>query len=208
MDRRRKAGIPKKNKHFYDGILKSCGSCKEIKPASDFNKAHRSIGGLQSRCKTCVRQEKDREKECARVAAYRLGNMHYRSLHRLNQFNRKSRIAAQSDGTATADFMNALYAEEVCYYCLKTTPEKQRTADHKTPLSRGGPHSASNLVMACFKCNSKKGALTDAEFKERMNDDNFGDNNSQQRSCIGSEQAPHNSSLPLPQVDSRRIQDS
>jgi len=41
-----------------------------------------------------------------------------------------------------------------CAYCgLKTTPLCQ---DHITPLSKGGSHTASNIVPACRSCNSTK----------------------------------------------------
>lgn len=40
-----------------------------------------------------------------------------------------------------------------CAYCgLKT----KLTIDHITPISKGGPHTASNVVPACHKCNTRK----------------------------------------------------
>lgn len=49
-----------------------------------------------------------------------------------------------------------------CVYC-GDHPEKL-TQDHRTPLSRGGNHTASNVVPACPKCNSRKGNRTAEEF--------------------------------------------
>jgi predicted restriction endonuclease len=41
-----------------------------------------------------------------------------------------------------------------CVYCGRKC--KRLAQDHITPLSKGGPHTASNIVPACQSCNSKK----------------------------------------------------
>ncbi len=41
-----------------------------------------------------------------------------------------------------------------CVYCGKKV--KNLTQDHLTPLSKGGSHTASNIVPACRSCNGKK----------------------------------------------------
>lgn len=43
-----------------------------------------------------------------------------------------------------------------CAYCERQMA--RLTQDHIIPLSKGGPHTASNIVPACRRCNSKKGA--------------------------------------------------
>lgn len=42
-----------------------------------------------------------------------------------------------------------------CVYCRRAT---ELTQDHVVPLSKGGNHTASNVVPACRSCNSKKQA--------------------------------------------------
>ena len=42
-----------------------------------------------------------------------------------------------------------------CVYC-GTRRKGHLTQDHLTPLSKGGGHTASNVVPACASCNSKK----------------------------------------------------
>ena len=42
---------------------KQCGSCKEIKPASDYNKDVNTVSGLCSRCSVCRKIEYERRKE-------------------------------------------------------------------------------------------------------------------------------------------------
>ena len=41
-----------------------------------------------------------------------------------------------------------------CAYCNRKM--QRLTQDHITPLSKGGPHTMSNVVPACRSCNSKK----------------------------------------------------
>lgn len=46
-----------------------------------------------------------------------------------------------------------------CHYCGLTQPRELWTVDHVIPLSLGGPRrSRWNLVMACSRCNSRKGS--------------------------------------------------
>lgn len=42
-----------------------------------------------------------------------------------------------------------------CAYCLQP---KKLTMDHVIPVSKGGPHTAENVVPSCKSCNSRKGA--------------------------------------------------
>jgi 5-methylcytosine-specific restriction endonuclease McrA len=45
-------------------------------------------------------------------------------------------------------------AKNRCYYCQQIPEEL--TIDHIIPLSKGGKHTASNVVPACRPCNSRK----------------------------------------------------
>ena len=49
-----------------------------------------------------------------------------------------------------------------CYYCLRRF--ERLTLDHATPISRGGSHTASNVVPACARCNRWKHTRTASEF--------------------------------------------
>lgn len=42
------------------------------------------------------------------------------------------------------------------------------TADHVVPVSRGGLHRFDNVVLACNRCNARKGARTEVEYREWM----------------------------------------
>ncbi|MEC4983478.1 MAG: HNH endonuclease [Oscillatoria sp. PMC 1068.18] len=49
---------------------------------------------------------------------------------------------------------------QTCQYC---DSKKNLTLDHVIPRSQGGKHSWDNVVIACQRCNSKKGSRTPAE---------------------------------------------
>jgi len=46
----------------------------------------------------------------------------------------------------------------VCAYCGCDCSEDP-TVDHKVPVSRGGTHCKTNLVVSCRPCNSQKGGM-------------------------------------------------
>lgn len=47
--------------------------------------------------------------------------------------------------------------KKVCYWCAKACA-KDFVVDHYQPLSKGGKHEISNLVIACRPCNARKSA--------------------------------------------------
>lgn len=49
----------------------------------------------------------------------------------------------------------------LCAYCGKVA--QHPTAEHVMPESRGGAYSWTNLVTACLRCNTRKGARTPEE---------------------------------------------
>ena len=52
-----------------------------------------------------------------------------------------------------------------CRYCGVTLVIQNMVCDHLEPISNGGPSIKSNLQMICARCNTRKGPLTDEEFK-------------------------------------------
>jgi hypothetical protein len=53
-----------------------------------------------------------------------------------------------------------LQRDECCQYCGS---RENLTIDHVLPLSRGGPYTWQNLVIACLRCNNRKGNRTPVE---------------------------------------------
>lgn len=58
-----------------------------------------------------------------------------------------------------------------CSYCGRELDRGKADAfpvlDHAIPRSRGGTDDATNLVLACWECNTNKGASTPEEFIAR-----------------------------------------
>lgn len=52
-----------------------------------------------------------------------------------------------------------------CMYCGIKLPVSQFHFDHKNPLNRSGSDSFSNLQLLCGPCNTRKGKMTDGEFR-------------------------------------------
>jgi 5-methylcytosine-specific restriction endonuclease McrA len=53
--------------------------------------------------------------------------------------------------------------QSTCQYCGKRFSKSDFTIDHVMPRSRGGRDTWENLVLACVKCNVKKGNRTPNE---------------------------------------------
>lgn len=54
-----------------------------------------------------------------------------------------------------------------CNYCGKKLELAYLHSDHKNPVSRGGSDRSTNKQLLCSPCNSRKGAMTDGEFRRR-----------------------------------------
>ena len=56
-----------------------------------------------------------------------------------------------------------------CRYCKKKLDVTNMVCDHKLPLSSGGGSFKRNLQMICASCNTKKGPLTDKQYRTFLN---------------------------------------
>jgi 5-methylcytosine-specific restriction endonuclease McrA len=111
-------------------------------------------------------REKNRQQINAKAVASRQNHPdRYRSYDNKKRA-RKSR-AKISDFTRW-DWLELLVQYDGrCAYCWDRIAEHQ---EHKTPLSRGGDHTKSNIVPSCSICNLKKGTKTATEFiKAQLN---------------------------------------
>ena len=166
---------------------KKCSGCLLVKPISEFYR-HAKYGS-QSHCKVCRKVEK-RRRYWASPDAYReRSRVRYRdnsdALKAQNAAWKKanpSKVAAnverrrsRKSGAPINDLTNSDWLAILdksghrCSYC---GTQERLTQDHVVPLSRGGSHTRTNVVPACRSCNSRKGALTAAEFllrKEEVN---------------------------------------
>lgn len=65
-------------------------------------------------------------------------------------------LRKQGDVTPN-ELITLMQRQKRCAYCkCKFTDKLPATVDHVIPLSKGGLHTISNLVLACRPCNSRK----------------------------------------------------
>lgn len=95
----------------------------------------------------------NREKIAAQHLAY--SALHREQVGAASARHRARKLgAAISDLTRTQwDAIKATFGQR-CVYCGEKP--KRLTQDHLIPLSKGGDHTASNIVPACKPCNSRK----------------------------------------------------
>ena len=55
-----------------------------------------------------------------------------------------------------------------CNYCNKKLLVNNMACDHIIPLSMGGNSTPENLQMICGRCNTRKGPLTDKNFRKLL----------------------------------------
>lgn len=55
-----------------------------------------------------------------------------------------------------------------CHYCGEVLTPFNATVDHIIPQANGGLHNVSNLLLACKKCNSKRGCVPYQKYIKRI----------------------------------------
>lgn len=93
-----------------------------------------------------------------------------RARTRAASLRRRARVL-NAEGSYTADDVKAQYERQkgYCYYLRdgkKHKLGKNYHVEHIIPLSRGGTNGPENIVLACAKCNLRKGAKLPSEWPE------------------------------------------
>ena len=70
----------------------------------------------------------------------------------------KRRAIKKSGDVTTKQLLELQQNAKNCYWCNTSLKNKVVHIDHYVPLSRGGLHTITNLVVACSECNLKKHA--------------------------------------------------
>ncbi len=154
----------------FNHTTKTCTNCLQLKPISDFSlglpscdSCHQIIEELyieyqgRARIQWKVNHAKwyilHRAEKKAYDAAWRAKNPD-KAHANWNRYQARKKGAPISDLTAEQwETIKATYQYR-CAYCGRKP--KKLTQDHVVPLSKGGSHTASNIVPACHSCNSKK----------------------------------------------------
>jgi 5-methylcytosine-specific restriction endonuclease McrA len=92
-------------------------------------------------------------------------------LQRSRRLLHDHRSRAKRDGAALNynldDVRQLLEAHPTCSYC-RMPLSFAAYLDHRQPLARGGQHHLDNLAVCCTRCNSVKGQLSEAEYRELL----------------------------------------
>jgi uncharacterized protein YeaO (DUF488 family) len=67
-----------------------------------------------------------------------------------------------SSGDVSHEDCISVMSRDCCYLCMSDDGDFH--LEHMVPLSRGGPHSLSNLAKACASCNLTKSTMTAWEY--------------------------------------------
>jgi len=105
-----------------------------------------------------------REEVCARTKNRRLAHPEENAPHSARR-RAKQRRAECSLTVAEWQVVKSIYGHR-CVYCKRKL--KRLTMDHVIPLSRGGSHTKENVVPACSRCNSSKGANSAPQFQRAL----------------------------------------
>lgn len=160
-------------KHDY----KTCSSCGDKKPIDCFGKKQMNSNNPKAKCTLCRNKY---------LAEYRKNN-HDKRLKYNKEYDEKHKEEKSKYGKMYRQTMkgkavsaNAVYRRrsvfknsalipigqivelrvnaKVCYWCGIKLSGIKTHIDHYIPLSKGGEHTLSNLVIACSLCNKTKSA--------------------------------------------------
>lgn len=98
------------------------------------------------------------EYEKTRVSKWKIANPEAMKIIRVRGENKRRAIKRNVLVSITLQEMNELIqnSKNICFWCDEYIPEGQMHLDHVYPLSKGGGHTISNIVVSCADCNMKK----------------------------------------------------
>jgi 5-methylcytosine-specific restriction endonuclease McrA len=80
----------------------------------------------------------------------------------------KRRTKTKQGDVTTKQLLELQLNAKACYWCNCSLGRNMVHIDHYVPLSKGGEHTISNLVVACRKCNLAKHAKDPIIFAKEM----------------------------------------
>lgn len=115
-----------------------------------------------------IEVDKKRSFNADRIEYKKSYNKNYRKtlkgrLSEINKFHKRRNIIKK--GNVSINELQELYSRvHNCYWCDCKLNKNNTHLDHYIPLSKGGEHTISNLVLSCSKCNLQKNAKDPYEF--------------------------------------------
>jgi len=161
---------------------KICSKCKTEKELSFFSNAKTGKYGKRAYCKNCAKvlktmwDNKNRDKISTQCKDWKKNNKQRQEQHNIKYqcsikgiINKKNMRQRRRSLTKQGDVTNIQLLElqqnaKVCYWCKCLLKNVKVHIDHYVPLSKGGLHTLSNLVVSCSKCNLSKEAKLPNDF--------------------------------------------
>ena len=147
-----------KDKSRKFGVQKYCKSCRylqflEIKDSAHYKEKTKKYNASRSEDQKKYR-ELNREKCNKNSRLWAIKNINKRAITIFNYSSK--RRAIKKEGDSSKNILNwVTNQKKICYWC-NCKCESNYHIDHYEPLSKGGKHVISNLVIACASCNLKK----------------------------------------------------
>ena len=111
------------------------------------------------------RAYKERHKEQVR-AGRRRHRQAYPEQRRAIWQRRRARELGAAGNVAVGEWLKLMLEHGGrCAYCGGSGPLQ---VDHRIALSRGGTHDITNILPACRSCNTRKGAMSETDFRSRL----------------------------------------
>ena len=170
------------NKNSKDGFLAYCKQCAKQRRLDNKEKISKYRDSISEKNKiyqknyhpsyyqknknTLLRQNKEyRIKNKNRLSSYRkeFAKTEIGKAVQANT-NHKRRIAIREGNVSSSEILKLKSSSFLCYWCLSLIKNERIHLDHFLPISKGGKHELSNLVISCPKCNQTKGSKMPHEF--------------------------------------------
>lgn len=140
---------------------KICTNCKNDRLLSDFYKTKKTKSGLRSECKFCekeyyilnIQKKLEYGKEYSKIYCKT-----EKGIAKSKNDGAKRRGNFKKGNVTSEEMINLQKNAITCYWCNIKLHNKVKHIDHYIPISKGGKHTLSNLVVSCANCNLKKSA--------------------------------------------------
>lgn len=159
--------------------VKYCPKCDDSKDVEEFGKNRSNKDGLADYCRICHRANstktrlKDGKKFKQILAKSRAKHREQRLLD-TNEWRKKNPDKVASHNETRRSLKKNAYStltssewreilEDFNYQCVYC-PAPYEHMDHFIPLSKGGTHTADNVVPACAPCNYRKKDMMPLDF--------------------------------------------
>ena len=170
---------------------KMCTRCRKSYPLSGYNRHKKHYDGRECICRECAADKYKEWKEKNYGVYLESARTWYRNNTERGRANskrwsennperyaeislraahkRRTRIAGNGGSYTTKEWHNLCERTGwICLRCGKSHDESKLTADHVTPISKGGTSNIDNIQPLCGSCNSSKGNRHMTDYRNEL----------------------------------------